>query len=75
VLAADGDDLEGHANLGGVLVMRAEAEIARKGDARPFLEQALAHLDRAQAIDQSVEDVKTSIASARKLMAELAPKK
>jgi tetratricopeptide (TPR) repeat protein len=75
VLAADGDDLEGHANLGGVLVMRAEAEITRKGDARPFLEQALAHLDRAHAIDQSAEDVKTSIASARKLMAELEQKK
>ena len=75
VLAADADDLEGHANLGGVLVMRAEAEIARHGDARPFLEQALAHLDRAHAIDKSAEGVKTSIASALKLMAQLEQKK
>jgi eukaryotic-like serine/threonine-protein kinase len=75
VLAADADDLEGHGNLGAVLIERAEAELGRGGDARPFVEQALAHLERAHAIDKKAPSVNESLASAHKLMAQLPPKK
>ena len=73
VLAADPNDLEGHGNLGEVLILRAQAEIDRGGDARPYVEQAVAHLERAHQIDKDAPGVKIGLASAHQMLAQLGP--
>jgi len=61
---------DGFAMLSAALAVQPN-DFGRGGDARPFVEKALAHLERAHAIDKKAPAVNESLASAKKLMAQL----